>query len=311
MKRELAVVTPCYNEEKVIGQFIVRTIHVLRNLKISFELILVNDGSVDSTLEIMKDYSKDIPEITIIDLSRNFGHQAAVTAGVDRAASEGVVIIDADLQDPPEIIPEMIEKWKEGYDVVYGQRRHRQGETFAKLFYRLFQLFTDHKIPLDTGDFRLIDKKVVEQLKKLRESHRFLRGLISWVGFKQYPLLYDRHSRVAGETHYPFKKMLLFSLDALISFSIIPLRFFSILGAITILGTIVIVFIILVVRIFDPEYFIPGFSATIILILIFGGLQLFATGIIGEYIGRIYEESKRRPLYIIGSIFQSNKEYKE
>lgn len=307
MRKDLSVVTPCYNEEKVIGQFIERTATVLRNLNLSFELIFVNDGSSDSTLAILKDYADKIPEIIILNLSRNFGHQAAVTAGLDNSVGDAVVIIDADLQDPPEVISDMYAKWKDGFDIVYGQRMSREGETIfkkssAKLFYRLFRFLTNDNVPLDTGDFRLVDRKVVEQIGNLRESHRFLRGLFSWVGFRQYPLKYDRKSRVAGETHYPLKKMLVFSIDAIISFSIIPLRLFTILGAVTILFTLAIVGVILFTRIYNPSYFIPGFSATVVLILLFGGIQLFATGIIGEYIGRIYEETKKRPIYIIRDI---------
>jgi dolichol-phosphate mannosyltransferase len=308
---EISIVAPCYNEEEVLPEFVSRTISVIKCLNRPFEIILVNDGSKDSTLEIAISLAKKHPEIKVINFSRNFGHQAAVTAGIDYAEGKAVILIDADLQDPPEVINEMVQKWHEGYEVVYAQRRTREGETkfklfTAKLFYRLFSLMTDKSVPENTGDFRLMDRKVVEEIKNMREKHRFIRGMVSWVGFKQIPVLYDRNARFAGETSYPFKKMLRFSLDAIISFSTIPLRFITLLGIFTIVVTVLFSAIILIIRIFQPEYFIPGFSVTTLLLLLFGGFQLFAIGIIGEYIGRIFEEIKNRPLYIIKDIYQTN-----
>lgn len=308
---DISVIAPCYNEEEVLPEFIGRTISVMIDLKKTFEIILINDGSKDGTIDVAISLADKHSEIKIIDFSRNFGHQAAVTAGIDYAKGKAVILIDADLQDPPEVITEMIQKWHDGYDVVYGQRRDRDGESrfklfTAKLFYRVFRLMTDKSIPKDTGDFRLMDRKVVDEIKNMRESHRFIRGMVSWVGFKQIPVFYDRKSRFAGETGYPFRRMIKFSLDAIMSFSTIPLRFITLLGVFTIVTTIFLSALILIIRIFQSEYFIPGFSVTTLLLLLFGGFQLFAIGIIGEYIGRIFEEIKNRPLYIIKDIYQTN-----
>jgi len=309
-KIELSVVVPCYNEEKGLPEFVQRTDAVLKQLNLQHELILVNDGSRDNTLGVAVKLSKSYSDLKVLNLSRNFGHQIAVTAGMDVAVGDAIVLIDADLQDPPELIPKMVEKWHEGYDVVYGQRRTRDGEKFlklftAKLFYRLLKRITKVNIPIDTGDFRLMDRKVVEAMKQLRESHRFIRGLVSWTGFKQTPVLYDRAPRFAGETSYPFRKMFLFSLDAITSFSIIPLRLLTFLGSVIVFFTILFSFVIIAVKLIDPTYFLSGFPSTVLLISFFGGIQLLSLGVIGEYVGRIYEEIKRRPLYFVDSIYQN------
>ena len=309
-KIELSVVVPCYNEEKGLPEFIERTDAVLKQINLHYELLLVNDGSHDNTLNVLVKLSKSYPAMKVLNLSRNFGHQIAVTAGMDAAVGNAIVLIDADLQDPPELITEMVMKWRDGYDVAYGQRRRRGGENFvklvtAKLFYRLLKRITKVNIPIDTGDFRLMDRKVVDAMKQLRESHRFIRGLVSWTGFKQTPVLYDRSPRFAGETHYPFRKMLLFSLDAITSFSIIPLRLLTSLGLIIVFFTILFTFIVIAVKLIDPTYFLSGFPATVLLILFFGGIQILSLGVIGEYIGRIYEEIKRRPLYFVDSVYQN------
>lgn len=308
---DLTIVVPCYNEEKVLPEFVSRSISVIKNLKKSFEMILINDGSKDSTGEVARSLADKHPEIKVINFSRNFGHQSAVTAGIDHAKGRAVILIDADLQDPPEVITEMVQKWHEGYDVVYGQRQTREGETrfkllTAKFFYQCLQFLTDKSIPKDTGDFRLMDRKVVDEIKNMREKHRFIRGMVSWVGFRQIPVLYDRKPRFAGKTNYPLKKMLMFSLDAILSFSILPLRLITFLGMLIVVVALFFSSLIFIVRISQPDYFIPGFSATTLLILFFGGIQLFAIGVVGEYLGRIYEEIKRRPLYIISDSYKTN-----
>lgn len=306
----LSLVAPCYNEEKSLQEFVHRTEEVLKKLKLPFELILVNDGSNDRTLEVGKELTKTDPRLKIVTLSRNFGHQIAATAGMDVAQGDAVVLIDADLQDPPELIPEMVAKWREGFDVVYGQRRSRAGEAFfklftARMFYRLLRRITKVDIPLDTGDFRLMDRKVVEAMRQLRERHRFVRGLVSWTGFRQAPLLYDRRPRFAGETHYPFRKMFLFSLDAITSFSILPLRLMTFLGLFIVLIAMILSLVVLIVRLIEPEYFLAGFPTIVLLIMFFGGIQLLSLGVMGEYVGRIYEEVKHRPLYFVDSIYQN------
>lgn len=307
---EISIVAPCYNEAKGLQEFVMRTNEVLKKLKTSYELIIVNDGSRDESLMVAVKLSKEFPNLKVVNLSRNFGHQVAVTAGMDMAIGKAVVLIDADLQDPPETISTMIEKWREGFDVVYAQRRTREGETFfklqtAKFFYRLLSRISKVNIPVDTGDFRLMDRKVVDALRQLRESHRFIRGLVSWTGFTQTPVLYDRKPRFAGETHYPLRKMILFSLDAITSFSVLPLRLLTFLGISIVLCAVLFSLYVLVVKIIDPGYFLAGFPTIVLLILFFGGIQLLSLGIIGEYVGRIYEEIKRRPLYFVDSVYQN------
>lgn len=307
---EISVAAPCYNEARGLPEFVKRTDDVLKQLKRKYELILVNDGSRDDTFEVAVELTKSYPYLKVISLSRNFGHQIAATAGMDAAVGDAVVLIDADLQDPPEVISEMVAKWRSGYDVVYAQRRRREGEGFfkiltAKLFYRFLRRITKVSIPIDTGDFRLMDRKVVEAMKRLRESHRFIRGLVSWTGFKQAPVLYTRKPRYAGETHYPWRKMFLFSLDAITSFSIVPLRLLTIVGSLIVLLAIFFSLFILVVKLFDPGFFLAGFPTIVLLISFFGGIQLLSLGVIGEYVGRIYEEIKRRPLYFVDAIYQN------
>jgi dolichol-phosphate mannosyltransferase len=304
---DISVVAPCHNEAENLAEFVNRVTAVLDGKRLSYEIIVIDDGSRDATLQTAKELALRHPSLTVISFSRNFGHQAAVTAGIDHAAGKAVVLIDADLQDPPEVIAAMIEKWQEGYHVVYGQRRSREGETpfkliTARLFYRLLRLLTDRHIPVDTGDFRLMDRSVVDALKSMREKHRFIRGMVSWVGFRQTPVLYDRKPRFAGSSNYPTRKMVLFALDAITSFSAVPLRFITVFGIIIIFATILISLAIIVIKVYLPSYFIPGFPVLTLLILFFGGAQLFAVGIVGEYLGRVYEETKHRPLYIVQDI---------
>lgn len=270
----------------------------------AWELVLINDGSRDRSIEIMNELHQSDPRVKIIDFAKNFGHQLAVTAGLDYAQGDAVIIIDADLQDPPSVILQMIEKWKEGFEVVYAVRSERKGETWfkeftAKLFYRIIYRITDIDIPLDTGDFRLIDRHAVDTLTQMREHHRFIRGMTSWIGFRQTGVEYVREERFAGETHYPFKKMFKFALDAITGFSYMPLQLATYLGF-TIAGLSALAMIaVIYARLFLASQAFFGQATTLVTVLFLGGVQLITLGIIGEYLGRIYDEVKRRPLYVV------------
>lgn len=301
----LSLVVPLYNEELVIEEMRRRLTHVLESNRIDYEIVLVNDGSLDATLDIAKRLCQGDKRIKLISLSRNFGHQMAITAGMDKSSGQIIVIIDADLQDPPEVIVEMIQKWREGYHVVYGVRKKRKGESWFKLataalFYRILRRMTPIEIPVDTGDFRLMDRKVVEQLTQMRERSRFVRGMVSWVGFKQGKVEYTREKRFGGETKYPFRKMMKFAIDGILSFSQVPLRFSSAIGLLC--SGISFLFILygLLEKYLSPETTIQGWASIFVASLFLGGVQLMSIGILGEYLGRIYEEIKGRPLYIIG-----------
>ena len=296
-----SIVAPVFNEEETLPHFYQRVIKVMEEVGESFELVLINDGSRDGSFRTMRDLHDRDPRVRVIDFSRNFGHQIAISAGLDYAHGEAVIIIDSDLQDPPEIIPQLIARWKEGAEVVYAQRSKRKGETKFKLmtaaiFYRLMTRITSVNIPHDTGDFRLLDRRVVDALVKMREHHRFMRGLSAWVGFRQEAVLYERHERFAGTTKYPVLKMVKFSLDAITSFSHLPLElatsFGFVLAAISLVGIVIAALL----RIFTGA--IVGQASTLILVLFLGGIQLIFLGIIGEYLGRIYDEVRARPLYI-------------
>ena len=300
----LSVVVPLYNEELVIKEMYARLTSVLIGSAIDYEIVLVNDGSRDNTIMFAKEICKDDAKVKLVSFSRNFGHQIAITAGMDRASGQIIVFIDADLQDPPEVIPEMIEKWKEGYMVVYGVRAKRKGESVfklatASLFYRLLRKMTAVEIPVDTGDFRLIDRKVLEQLRTMREKNRFVRGMVSWVGFKQGKVEYTREKRFAGETKYPFKKMLKFALDGMLSFSQVPLKLSSGFGFLCAVASFFMLVYGFVSKYFYPETTIPGWTSVFVAIVFLGGVQLITIGILGEYLGRIYEEAKGRPIYIV------------
>ena len=305
---KLVVVAPCYNEEQGLPDFVARVSSVCQRLGTAYEIILINDGSRDNTLPVALRLAQQDPHLTVVNFFRNFGHQAAVTAGLDRCDGDIVVIIDSDLQDPPEIILEMAAKWSEGVDVAYGQRRTRAGESIfklvtAKLFYRTLSWMTNRSIPPDTGDFRLMDRKVVDVLKLMRERHRFIRGMVSWVGGRQEPVFYDRQARFAGTTKYPLAKMLSFAIDAITSFSVFPLRLLT-YSALALLGlTLLMSVLVFIAKLTNPEHFIPGYASLVLTIMFFGGLNLLGFGIIGEYIGRMYETVKERPLYIVESIF--------
>ncbi len=298
-----SIVAPVFNEEAGLAEFHRRISAVLDNLDGSAELILIFDGSRDRSPEIGRELQARDARIKIIKFARNFGHQIAITAGIDYAQGDAVVIIDSDLQDPPEVIPELIAKWKEGYEVVFAQRAKREGETLFKLatasiFYSLIDRVASIDIPRDTGDFRLIDRKVVLAMRRLREHHRFMRGLSVWVGFKQTGIRYVRHERFAGETQYPLRKMIKLATDAIVSFSYLPLQLATTFGfGISGLALVAIV-VVAVLRLFDSGFFF-GQATTLISVLFLGGVQLIFLGIIGEYLGRIYDEVKNRPLYIV------------
>lgn len=298
-----SIIVPMYNEEEVIEYTYDRLKQVMDGTGQPYELIFVNDGSKDRTVELVKMISDFDPSVRLIDFSRNFGHQIAISAGMDYAQGEAIVVIDADLQDPPEIILDMIAKWKEGYEVVYGRRQKRKGETVfkkttAKLFYRLLRSMTNVDIPVDTGDFRLIDRKVAGVLRGLKEKNRFVRGLISWIGFRQTSVEYVREERFAGETKYPLKKMIRFALDGITSFSHKPLRMASYIGFTLSLGSFIYLLVVVFQRLFTNTTQ-TGWASIIAINLMFNGIILILLGVIGEYIGRIYDESKDRPLYII------------
>ena len=297
-----SIVAPVFNEEETLPHFYQCVMTVMEQVGESFEVIFVNDGSRDGSLRLMQELHERDQRVRVIDFSRNFGHQIAISAGLDYAHGEAVILLDADLQDPPEVIPTLIARWKDGAEVVYAQRSSRKGETrfkllTASLFYRLITHITSVEIPRDTGDFRLLDRRVVDALVTMREHHRFMRGLSAWVGFHQEAVQYERHKRFAGTTKYPLFKMIRFSIDAITSFSHVPLQlattFGFILAGLSLLG----ILIAIILRIFTGA--IVGQASTLILVLFMGGIQLIFLGIIGEYLGRIYDEVRSRPLYIV------------
>ncbi|OIK10427.1 glycosyltransferase [Bacillus sp. MUM 116] len=302
-----SIIIPVFNEEAVIRQTYQRLKSVMDSTGGSYELLFVNDGSKDRTEDCLIYLSERDETVKLINFSRNFGHQIAISAGMDYAHGEAVVIIDADLQDPPELILLMIEKWMEGFDVVYAKRTSRKGESFfkkksASLFYRTLRNMTEIDIPLDTGDFRLMDRKVVDQLKTLREKNRFVRGLSSWVGFRQTAIEYERDERAAGETKYPLKKMLKLSMDGITSFSYKPLKLASYTGGLLAVTGFIYMAIVFYLKIFTKQI-VSGWASIIIIQLFFSSIVLVLLGIIGEYIGRIYDETKNRPLYVVRDIY--------
>ncbi|ACV64801.1 glycosyl transferase family 2 [Desulfofarcimen acetoxidans DSM 771] len=300
----ISIVVPMYFEEKVVNECYMRLTSVLEQNKINYEIIFINDGSTDNTLQILETLAIKDSRVKIINFSRNFGHQAAVTAGIENSFADAVVVIDADLQDPPELIPEMINLWENGYEVVYAKRKKRKGENWfklitAKYFYRILSQMTEVSIPIDTGDFRLIDKKVIEEFKKMPEKNRFIRGMISWIGFKQIAIEYERDKRFAGDTKYPLKRMVKFALDGIISFSAKPLKLLGILGFSSVSISLVLLLYTITVKFLNNNDVISGWASLMTTIIFFGGVQLLSVSVLGEYVGRIYDESKNRPLYII------------
>ncbi|MBP7227494.1 MAG: glycosyltransferase family 2 protein [Longilinea sp.] len=298
-----SIIAPIFNEIENLPALHRRVSEVMNSTGESWELILVDDGSRDGSTEAIRNLAAQDEHVRPVIFARNFGHQIAVTAGLDYSRGQAVVIIDADLQDPPEVILDLIAKWREGYEVVYAVRAEREGESWfklftASLFYRIIYRITDVKIPLDTGDFRLMDRKVVTVMNSMREHHRFLRGMSAWVGFKQIGVNYKRAARVAGETKYPFKKMLRLALTAITGFSYVPLQVATILGFVAAGLSLLVIPAVIIARAAGSQAFY-GQASTLLAVLFLGGVQLISLGILGEYIGRIYDEVKGRPLYVV------------
>lgn len=303
--KKISVVIPMYNEEEVIETSYLKVKKVLEELEqYDYEIIGINDGSKDNTLGLLQKIANQNQKVKIISFARNFGHQAAVTAGLKYTTGDAIVIIDADLQDPPEELPEMIRLWEEGYEVIYGQRRSRKGESAfklftAKMFYKTLNALSDVEIPKDTGDFRLVDRKVIDVINELPEHNKFLRGLFSWVGFKQKAFFYERQERYAGKTKYPFQRMWKLASDGIISFSTKPLKIVGGLGILTIVLSIGILIYSLLSYLLNLNNLTPGWTSIMIAITLFSGVQLLSIWIISEYIARIYDETRNRPQYII------------
>lgn len=301
MEPVFTVIVPVYNEKDCLNELYQRVGKVMEQTGQNWELILVDDGSTDGSTEMIRTLAKNDKKVRPVIFARNYGHQIAVTAGMDHSRGKAVVVIDADLQDPPEVILELIAKWREGIEVVYAVRTEREGETWfklktASLFYKMIYKITDVKIPMDTGDFRLLDRKVVNVMNGMRERQRFLRGMSAWVGFKQVGVPYKRAARYAGKTKYPFKKMLKLAMTAITSFSYFPLQLATWLGAgLSGIGLVLLI-VVIILRALQSQ-FLSGQAATLIVVIFLGGIQLICLGILGEYIGRIYDEAKGRPLY--------------
>ena len=303
--KKISLVIPMYYEEKVVEECYKRVKKSLKGInQYESDIIFINDGSKDKTLDILQSIANQDKTVKIISFSRNFGHQAAVTAGLKEVTGDAIVIIDADLQDPPELIPEMMKLWEEGNEVIYGKRKSRKGESAfklftAKMFYKTLNALSDVEIPKDTGDFRLVDRKVVDTINKMPEHNKFLRGLFSWVGYKQMPFEYEREERFAGETKYPLGKMLKLALDGIISFSTKPLKLLGGLGIISIFISICILIYALISYAFKLNNLSAGWTSIMVTVTFFAGVQLVSLWIMSEYIGRIYDETKQRPQYII------------
>ena len=300
---DLSVVIPIYNEAENIKLLYDRLVAVVNGITEDYELVFVNDGSKDASIDLIRLLAEKDGRVRYIDFSRNFGHQVAVTAGIDASNGDAVVLIDADLQDPPELIKELNEKWRSGYEVVYAKRRARKGESLlkkwtARTFYRILHSLTSVKIPVDTGDFRIMDRKVVEELKKMPEQHKFLRGQISWIGFNQTYVEYDREQRHAGATGYTYRKMFKFALDGITSFSDSPLKFATIMGF-AVSGIAFLLILYALYSRFITQDYVQGWTSLMISILFLGGIQLICIGIIGEYISRMSSNVRNRPLYIV------------
>lgn len=317
--KKISVVIPMYCEEEVVDICYKRVVNNLKKLsdKYNYEIIFINDGSKDSTLEILKKIASNDDNVKIISFSRNFGHQAAVTAGIRNVTGDAIIIMDADLQDPPELFEGMIEKWEEGYEVVYGKRNTREGESIfklltARMFYNTLNKLSEIEIPKDTGDFRLVDRKVIDVIATLPEHNKFLRGLFSWVGFNQYAYEYNRVNRVAGKTKYPFKKMFKLATDGILSFSAKPLKIVGAIGIFSVIVSIIILIYSIVSYMFKLNSLTPGWTSIMCTMTFIGGIILISLWMIGEYIARIYEESLGRPEYIIDELINfKGEEYEE
>jgi len=304
-KKKVTLVIPMYYEEKVANECYKRVKENLEKLEnYNYEIIFVNDGSKDKTLSILEEIAAKDKNVKVLSFSRNFGHQAAVTAGLQYVTGDAIVIMDADLQDPPELIPDMLKLWEQGNEVIYGKRKSREGESAfklltAKMFYKTLNALSDVEIPKDTGDFRLVDRKVVDTVNSLPEHNKFLRGLFSWVGYKQIPFEYERKERFAGTTKYPLKKMLKLASDGIIGFSMKPLKLVGILGMLSILSSIIILIVAIVLHANHSTSLVPGWSSLMVVITFLSGVILLSIWIMSEYIGRIYDEAKQRPQYIV------------
>jgi dolichol-phosphate mannosyltransferase len=307
MSPKYSFIIPIYNEEETILEMYRRMRAVMDRMDGAVELILINDGSRDRSIHLLRDLHDQDSRVCYLSLARNFGHQIAVTAGLNFARGQVVVILDADLQDPPELIPDMVEKWKQGYQVVYAQRTQRRQESWFKRFtaysfYRLLKQLADVDIPTDTGDFCLLDRKVVEVLNAMPERNRYIRGLRSWVGFRQTAIRFERDPRFAGEVKYTFRKSLALAINGLVSFSTVPLRISTYVGLLAAIASILMALLVLYWRIFVPNSPLTGFTMVLMAIFFLGAVQLVSIGILGEYIGRIYEEVKGRPLYTLAEV---------
>lgn len=304
-KQCLSVVVPVYNEMEVLQEFHRRLSSVLNALPLDHEVVYVNDGSTDTTLSLLEEIKRGDSTVGIVDLSRNFGKEIALTAGLDHCRGDAAVVIDADLQDPPEVIPELISGWREGYDVVYAKRISRDGETFlkkttARIFYRVIQAISRFKIPEDTGDFRLLSRRALDALNQLREQHRFMKGLFAWIGFPQKAVPYRRDARFAGETKWNYWRLWNFAIEGITSFTIAPLKLATYFGIMVALGAFVFGSVIIIKTLLYGND-VPGYPSLMVVILFLGGVQLVAVGIIGEYLGRMFDETKGRPLYLLNA----------
>jgi polyisoprenyl-phosphate glycosyltransferase len=306
----ISVVAPAYNEQEVLPEFHRRVTRVLEDIGFPYEIVLVNDGSRDNTLSLMHTLRESDSHVTVVDLSRNFGKEIALTAGLDHACGDVVVVLDADLQDPPELIPQMLSAWQEGYDIVYGVRSQRDGESWfkkatAKAFYRLIERVSRVRIPRDTGDFRLMSRRAVQELSRLREQHRFMKGLFAWIGFPAKPFYYRREARVAGQTKWNYWALMNLAIEGITSFTIAPLKMASYLGLFVAgIALIYALFVIWKTLMYgDP---VQGYPSLMVVVLFLGGVQLISVGVLGEYLGRIFNEVKQRPLYLVNRILASS-----
>lgn len=313
--KKISIIVPAYNEEEALPHLEKRLVALMDNIKnYEFEILFINDGSKDKTLDIIKDLRKKDERFCYVNFSRNFGKETAMIAGLDYAKGDAVILIDADLQDPPELIPELIKYWEQGYDDVYARRNSRQGETFikkftSKMYYKVLQSLTKIEIQKDTGDFRLLDRRCVNALKKLRETQRCSKSIFSWIGYNKKEVLYDRDPRVAGKTKWNYKKLIDLAIDGITSFTTSPLRISTYL-AIPTFFALIIYFIYVIIKCIKLNIFVQAFQAIILLILFFSGIQIMLFGIIGEYLGRIFNETKNRPLYFVDE-YNGQKEMNE
>ena len=311
-KTLLSVVVPAYNEQEVITTFHERLTAVLNQLSLDREIVYVNDGSRDNTLDILRRLHEQDEHVCVVDLSRNFGKEIALSAGLEHAQGDAIIVIDADLQDPPELIPELLKEWQNGYDVVYARRTHREGETILKrltaaLFYRVMRKVGSVQLPEDTGDFRLLSRRAVNALNSFKEHHRFMKGLFAWIGFRQKAVNYERDPRHAGQTKWNYWKLWNFAIDGITSFTIAPLKFATYIGMFTsLLAFVYGSYMIIKTLLYGNP--VPGYPSLIVIVLFLGGVQLMAIGVLGEYIGRIFTETKHRPLYFVNELLNRRSE---